>query len=391
MNDPNGTVEVELGRGKDNLHTRRHHGSGPLSTLFGTSVRNQLIRPHRTHAQPWRQRSGRRSRSTRFLQALWRALWKALSPIRPSSSRYVGAGREASVVRAGSIDRVSLPSFSAQTQSQFAASKGAKPPGPIAIVRSTLAQNGVRGLYAGCSALVAGNALKAGVRFLSYDSIKLAVADRTTGQLSLPRSVAAGFLAGLCEGAFAVTPSEAIKTRLIEDGKRPKAERLYNGLLSGSAAIVRKEGIAGIYKGLGPTMMRQGANSAVRLTTYSTLRALGTRDGRKPGAIETFGMGAIAGIVTVYTTMPFDVVKTRMQSERASQYRGVLDCATTIAKQEGVRNFWKGTTPRLIRLIMSGGIVFTIYEATLDALNALEVKVERDVAPKVKQTVSTLQ
>jgi solute carrier family 25 citrate transporter 1 len=75
-----------------------------------------------------------------------------------------------------------------------------------------------------------------------------------TGQLTLPRSVAAGFLAGLCEGAFAVTPSEAIKTRLIEDGKRPRAERQYKGLISGSAAIVRKEGLGAIYKGLGPTV-----------------------------------------------------------------------------------------------------------------------------------------
>lgn len=75
-----------------------------------------------------------------------------------------------------------------------------------------------------------------------------------TGELSMARSVAAGFLAGLCEGAFAVTPSEAIKTRLIEDGKRPTSQRQYNGLISGSAAIIRKEGLSAIYKGLGPTV-----------------------------------------------------------------------------------------------------------------------------------------
>ncbi|PWN32399.1 mitochondrial carrier [Meira miltonrushii] len=302
---------------------------------------------------------------------------------KPFNSLFAGA-------LAGAIEGfVTYPTEFVKTQAQFAASQGQKPPGPIAIIRNTLAQNGFRGLYAGCSALVTGNALKAGVRFLSYDSIKLAVADSKTGQLSLPRSIAAGFLAGLCEGAFAVTPSEAIKTRLIEDGKRPKAERHYNGLISGSAAIIRKEGISSIYRGLGPTMMRQGANSAVRLTTYSALRTIATKDGRKPGAIETFAMGSIAGIVTVYTTMPFDVVKTRMQSERASQYRGVVDCAVQIAKNEGIRNFWKGTTPRLVRLIMSGGIVFSIYEATLDALNALENKVDKDIKPKVKETVST--
>lgn len=122
-------------------------------------------------------------------------------------------------------------------------------------------------------------------------------------------------------------------------------------------------------------MMRQGANSAVRLTTYSTLRAIATKDGRKSGGLETFGMGAIAGIVTVYMTMPFDVVKTRMQSERASQYRGAFDCVATMIREEGIRRFWKGTTPRLVRLILSGGIVFTIYEKALDAMSILQEEV----------------
>lgn len=71
------------------------------------------------------------------------------------------------------------PTEFVKTRAQFAVASGSKPPGPIEIVRTTLAQNGVRGLYSGCSALVVGNAAKAGVRFLSYDSIKLAVADKT--------------------------------------------------------------------------------------------------------------------------------------------------------------------------------------------------------------------
>lgn len=189
------------------------------------------------------------------------------------------------------------------------------------------------------------------------------------GQLSLPRSILAGFLAGLSEGLFAVTPSEAIKTRLIDDARKTKPERRYIGLVSGSAQILREEGLAGVYKGLGPTMIRQGANSAVRLTTYSSMRALATRDGRKPGSAETFGMGAIAGVVTVYCTMPFDVVKTRMQSSSSSQYTGAINCATNLLKTEGVRRFWKGTTPRLTRLVLSGGIVFVVYENVLTLLD----------------------
>ena len=47
----------------------------------------------------------------------------------------------------------------------------------MAIVRDTLKTKGVTGLYSGCSALVVGNAMKAGVRFLSYDHFKHKLAD----------------------------------------------------------------------------------------------------------------------------------------------------------------------------------------------------------------------
>jgi hypothetical protein len=57
--------------------------------------------------------------------------------------------------------------------------------------------------------------------------------------------------------------------------------------------------------------MRQGANSAVRFTTYTTLKQSvqsRTRTGQTlPGSV-TFAMGAIAGLVTVYTTMPLECV-----------------------------------------------------------------------------------
>jgi solute carrier family 25 citrate transporter 1 len=41
----------------------------------------------------------------------------------------------------------------------------------------TVKTRGVKGLYAGAGALIAGNGLKAGVRFMTYDSIKGALKD----------------------------------------------------------------------------------------------------------------------------------------------------------------------------------------------------------------------
>ena len=58
-------------------------------------------------------------------------------------------------------------------------------------------------------------------------------------------------------------------------------------------------------------MMRQGANSAVRFTTYATLKQFvqGTiRPGQPLPSAITFGIGGIAGLVTVYTTMPLEYV-----------------------------------------------------------------------------------
>jgi len=115
--------------------------------------------------------------------------------------------------------------------------------------------------------------------------------------------------------------------------------------------------------------MRQGGNSAVRFTTYSTLKQFcqgAARTGQDLPVIITFGIGAVAGLVTVYTTMPLDVIKTRMQSlDARTQYRNSFHCAYRIFTEEGLFRFWTGTTPRLVRLVLSGGITFTTYEQVI--------------------------
>lgn len=117
-----------------------------------------------------------------------------------------------------------------------------------------------------------------------------------------------------------------------------------------------------------------GANSAIRFTTYTTLKQF-VQSNAPPGqplpSSITFGIGAIAGLVTVYTTMPLEyvsfytcgryvlisvhsVIKTRMQSLSArQQYRNSFHCGYRIFTEEGLFRFWTGTTPRLVRLMVS--------------------------------------
>lgn len=148
------------------------------------------------------------------------------------------------------------------------------------------------------------------------------------------------------------------------------------GFLHGTRIIATEKGIRGFFQGFLPTTARQAANSAVRFSSYTSLKQLAqsyASPGEKLGAVSTFGLGGLAGIITVYTTMPIDTVKTRMQSiEARSSYKNSFDCVAKIWKNEGLLTFWSGAVPRLGRLILSGGIVFTMYEKSMELFDRLD-------------------
>jgi solute carrier family 25 citrate transporter 1 len=148
------------------------------------------------------------------------------------------------------------------------------------------------------------------------------------------------------------------------------------GFLHAVPIIARERGIRGFFQGFVPTTARQAANSATRFGSYTFLRQLAqsyTAPGEKLGAISTFGIGGIAGLITVYVTQPLDTIKTRMQSiEARNLYKNSFACAAMIFKNEGILTFWSGALPRLVRLMLSGGIVFTMYEKSIDLMDKLD-------------------
>ena len=79
--------------------------------------------------------------------------------------------------------------------------------------------------------------------------------------------------------------------------------------------------------------------------------------GKRPavGAFTHAMAGAFAGGVSRVAVAPLDVVKIRMQVQvepvlngvAGGKYRGIVQCATTILKEEGARGLWAGTVPAL--------------------------------------------
>ncbi|SCU89536.1 LANO_0D05336g1_1 [Lachancea nothofagi CBS 11611] len=277
---------------------------------------------------------------------------------------------------AGAVEAsITYPFEFAKTRLQLVDKSSTASRNPLKLIYNTAKVQGLGSIYVGCPAFIVGNTAKAGVRFLGFDAIKNVLRDPVTGELSGPRGIVAGLGAGLLESVVAVTPFEAIKTALIDDkqSSQPKYHNNGRGMFRNYSKLVVDQGLSGLYRGVLPVSMRQAANQAVRLGCYNKIKTLiqdytNTPKDKPLSSGLTFVVGAFSGIVTVYTTMPIDTVKTRMQSLSSSKYTSTLNCFTTVFKEEGLKTFWKGATPRLGRLILSGGIVFTIYEKVLVVL-----------------------
>lgn len=203
------------------------------------------------------------------------------------------------------------------------------------------------------------------MRFLFFDQIKNSFADPETGTLSPLRNLAAGMTAGVVASITAVTPTERIKTALIDDARN---ERRFRSGLHATRVIYQEHGILGLYRGFAGTTLKQASATAFRMGTYNILKDFETKRDIQQSTLVNFGNGSVAGIVTTLCTQPFDVIKTRSQSAHGTS---TVEAVKSILLDYGVRGFWRGTTMRLGRTIFSGGILFTSYEAAVKVIMPL--------------------
>lgn len=56
------------------------------------------------------------------------------------------------------------------------------------------------------------------------------------------------------------------------------------------------------------------------------------------------------------------MVKTRLTLRSTGQYSGMIDCARSILKREGIKAFYKGYVPNMLGIIPYAGIDLAVYE-----------------------------
>lgn len=210
-----------------------------------------------------------------------------------------------------------------------------------------------------------GSVAKDGIRFLSFDTIKETFKDPETGTLTPLRNLGAGMCSGVVASMFAVTPTERIKTALIDDAR---TEKRFRSNWHAISTVVKEDGLLGLYRGFAGTTLKQAGATAFRMGTYHILKDYETKRQIPQTTLTNFGNGSIAGIVTTLATQPFDTIKTRCQSSRGAS---TVEACKSVVADYGFRGFWKGTTMRLGRTVFSGGILFTTYEWAASLLDPI--------------------
>jgi len=160
-------------------------------------------------------------------------------------------------------------------------------------------------------------------------------------------------------------PFDVIKTVLQVQKQTPGQLPKYKGVVGTFGVILREEGIRGIYKGLGTTMLALGPNWSVYFFAYDYLKKMAIHSGVfKEGTALYLVTSMSAAAITDVATCPLWMIKTRLQTQRMSnhnKYSSTLGAFRTILHEEGPKAFWQGLTPQLIGVVHVA-IQFPLYE-----------------------------
>lgn len=254
----------------------------------------------------------------------------------------------------------------------------------IRIIRGIAQNDGLlHGFYRGLTPNVVGNSVSWALYFVLYDRLKSGIhayeglntslsyydyflASGTAGERYPPPALlyhidSLGALTALCSN-----PIWVIKTRMLStSAKHPGA---YVSIVDGIKQIYHFEGISGFYRGLVPSLFGV-THGAIQFMAYEQLkiyRSTNLSGGQKDLSTRDFLiLSGLAKFIAGSATYPYQVVRARLQMYNAdTRYKGASDVISQVWKKEGVRGFYKGLGPNLLRVLPSTWVTFLVYEKT---------------------------
>jgi solute carrier family 25 iron transporter 28/37 len=153
-----------------------------------------------------------------------------------------------------------------------------------------------------------------------------------------------------------LTPHDMVKQRL-QMGH-------YSGALHCIESVYRTEGPCAFYRGLPAALaMNVPYTAAVTAMNESLRRIFDPLDGGDSTAFSTitgyFLCAGFSGAVAAALTSPFDVLRTRLQTQRD---QGLVALITRTFEKDGIRGFFRGTVPRICLAAPAAAVSWGTYE-----------------------------
>ncbi|KAJ7964586.1 Mitochondrial substrate carrier family protein [Quillaja saponaria] len=231
-------------------------------------------------------------------------------------------------------------------------------------------EEGFRAFWKGNLVTIAHRLPYSSVNFYAYERYKKLL-QMIAGLESCRTNMSAGLCVHFVGGGWAgitaasVTyPLDLVRTRLAAQTN----VIYYRGLWHALQTIVKEEGILGLYKGLGATLLGVGPSIAISFSVYETLRSFWHSHRPHDSTVPvSLACGSLSGIVSSTSTFPLDLVRRRKQLEgaggRARVYTtGLFGIFRHIIWTEGVRGLYRGILPEYYKVVPGVGICFMTYE-----------------------------
>lgn len=255
------------------------------------------------------------------------------------------------------------------------ASKDAAERNAFAVVRGLLRTDGIPGLYKGFGTVITG-AVPARIIFLTaLETTKVAAFKMVEPlKLSEPTQAAiANGLGGMTASLFSqavFVPIDVVSQKLMVQGYSGHTK--YSGGLDVVRKVLRADGIRGLYRGFGLSIMTYSPSSAVWWASYGSSqrfiwRILDNGDSKEAPSegkivlVQAAG-GIIAGATASCMTTPLDTIKTRLQVMGHEKGHNARQVIKSLIKDEGWKGFYRGLGPRFFSMSAWGTSMILTYE-----------------------------
>eukprot|EP00978_Attheya_sp_CCMP212_P047476 scaffold421390_cov62-Attheya_sp.AAC.2 len=237
------------------------------------------------------------------------------------------------------------------------------------------------------------------LRYTTLQERAAAESGRTLGQRKRGRSLLSSFISGGLAGGTTTTilyPVEFMRTRLAMDigGPRPETRLYPRGMRDVFLQTYRLDGIRGLYQGYGVALGGVVLYRALHLGGYDALKSevlrykqdssdsyttpnevIGQQREDPPVVLsfgERFAAAQTVSIVAGTMCYPIDSVRRRLMMQAGKSidvklYRNSLDCFRIVWKTEGMRGFFLGIGPNIVRSF-GGAILLVAYDSFKDMI-----------------------